>query len=132
MRILVVEDEPALAEQLASALGQAGYAVDCATDGRQADERALTEAYDAVLLDLGLPGTDGLALLRRWRTNGLNREPRAYSASHVPSPRAFARRNTSGATAMSSSASPRLIAIVFSRSSSRPGLRPATISPRSA
>jgi len=71
VRILVVEDEPALAEQLASALGQAGYAVDRATDGRQADERASTEAYDAVLLDLGLPGTDGLALLRRWRTNGL-------------------------------------------------------------
>jgi two-component system, OmpR family, response regulator len=71
VRILVVEDEPALAEQLASALGQAGYAIDRATDGRQADERASTEAYDAVLLDLGLPGTDGLALLRRWRTNGL-------------------------------------------------------------
>jgi len=39
VRILVVEDEPGLAEQLASALGQAGYAVDRATDGRQADER---------------------------------------------------------------------------------------------
>jgi len=71
VRILVVEDERALADQLASALADAGYAVDCANDGRQADEMVSAEPYDAVLLDLGLPGTDGLALLRRWRENGL-------------------------------------------------------------
>jgi len=71
VRILVVEDERALADQLASALANAGYAVDCASDGRQADEMVSTEPYDAVLLDLGLPGIDGLALLRRWRENGL-------------------------------------------------------------
>lgn len=67
----MVEDERALAEHLKSALTQAGYAVDQAVDGGQADELALTETYDVVLLDLGLPGADGLTLLRRWRTAGL-------------------------------------------------------------
>jgi len=71
VRILVVEDERALADQLASALKDAGYAVDCANDGRLADEMVSTEPYDAVLLDLGLPGADGLTLLRGWRENGL-------------------------------------------------------------
>lgn len=67
----MVEDERALAEQLSTALTQAGYAVDAALDGGHADELALTETYDVVLLDLGLPGVDGLTLLRRWRTAGL-------------------------------------------------------------
>jgi two-component system OmpR family response regulator len=66
----VVEDEPLLAEQLASALGQAGYAVDCAADGERADLLATSEGYDAILLDLGLPRVDGLTLLRRWREGG--------------------------------------------------------------
>ncbi|HVQ29002.1 MAG TPA: response regulator transcription factor [Vicinamibacteria bacterium] len=70
MRVLVVEDEPLLAEQLASALGQAGYAVDCAADGERADLLATSEGYDAILLDLGLPRVDGLTLLRRWREGG--------------------------------------------------------------
>jgi two-component system, OmpR family, response regulator len=67
MRILVVEDEARLAEQLASALADAGYAVDCAADGERADFLCSTEDYDAVVLDLGLPKVDGLTLLRRWR-----------------------------------------------------------------
>ena len=71
MRILVVEDEPLLAQQLATGLGAAGYAVDTAGDGEQADFLAQTESYDAVLLDLGLPRVDGLTLLRRWREAGL-------------------------------------------------------------
>lgn len=71
MRILVVEDESAIADQLSAALMAAGYAVDCAGDGRRADELVSTESYDAVLLDLGLPGADGLGLLRRWRNGGL-------------------------------------------------------------
>jgi two-component system OmpR family response regulator len=66
----VVEDEPLLAEQLASALSQAGYAVDCAADGERADLLATSEGYDAILLDLGLPRVDGLTLLRRWREGG--------------------------------------------------------------
>jgi len=66
-----VEDEARLAQQLARALGEAGYAVDCAADGERADFLAQTEGYDAVLLDLGLPIVDGLTILRRWREAGL-------------------------------------------------------------
>src|SRR5262245_39089016 len=72
MRMLVVEDEPALAEQLSASLRQAGYAVDCAGDGARADFLARTEQYDAVVLDLGLPKIDGLTLLRRWRDAALS------------------------------------------------------------
>lgn len=72
MRILVVEDESALAAQLTAALRDAGYVVDAASDGVRADELARTEPYDAVLLDLGLPGVDGLRLLRTWRAASLN------------------------------------------------------------
>src|SRR5919106_4658357 len=71
MRLLVVEDEPALLEQLAQAMREAGYAVDTAADGEQADFAVRTESYDAVLLDLGLPRVDGLTLLRGWRDAGL-------------------------------------------------------------
>jgi two-component system OmpR family response regulator len=71
MRVLVVEDEPRLSEQLSASLGDAGYAVDRALDGDQADFLARTEAYDAVILDLGLPKIDGLTLLRRWREAAL-------------------------------------------------------------
>lgn len=71
MKILVVEDELALARQLMAALAEAGYAVDHAADGEQADFRAQTEKYDTIVLDLGLPKTDGLTLLRNWRSAGL-------------------------------------------------------------
>ena len=71
MRILVVEDESALSEQLATALSGAGYAVDCAADGERADFLGRTEGYDAVVLDLGLPKVDGLTVLRRWRESGI-------------------------------------------------------------
>src|SRR5438552_2294149 len=70
MRVLVVEDEALLSRQLSNALGDAGYAVDCARDGERADFLAQTERYDAVVLDLGLPKIDGLTLLRRWREAG--------------------------------------------------------------
>jgi len=72
VRILVVEDEAALSEQLAAALGAAGYAVDCAADGERADFLGRTEGYDAVVLDLGLPRIDGLTVLRRWRESGIS------------------------------------------------------------
>jgi len=71
LRILVVEDEAALARQLATVLGQAGYAVDCAADGERAHILGHDEEYDAVVLDLGLPKMDGLTVLRRWREAGL-------------------------------------------------------------
>src|SRR6187401_2101095 len=72
VRVLVVEDEARISEQLAAALGQAGYAVDCAADGARGDFLAQTERYDAVVLDIGLPKVDGLTLLRRWRDAGLS------------------------------------------------------------
>jgi two-component system, OmpR family, response regulator len=71
LRVLVVEDEPSLSEQLAAALAEAGYAVDSAADGERADFLGQTERYDAVVLDLGLPKVDGLTVLRRWREAGL-------------------------------------------------------------
>jgi two-component system OmpR family response regulator len=70
VRILVVEDEKLLRQQLAGALENAGYAVDCADDGDRADFLGQTETYDAVVLDLGLPKIDGLTLLRGWRDAG--------------------------------------------------------------
>jgi two-component system OmpR family response regulator len=71
MKVLVVEDESALSAQLATSLGAAGYAVDCASDGEHGDFLARTEQYDAVILDLGLPRVDGLTVLRGWRASGL-------------------------------------------------------------
>jgi two-component system, OmpR family, response regulator len=70
MRLLVVEDESRLAESLRSALEAAGYAVDVARDGIEADLLVGTERYDAVILDLGLPRIDGLTLLGQWRSIG--------------------------------------------------------------
>ena len=70
MKILVVEDEQILSQQLAAALSGAGYAVDCAVDGASAEFLGQTEKYDAVVLDLGLPEVDGLTVLRRWREGG--------------------------------------------------------------
>jgi two-component system, OmpR family, response regulator len=71
VRVLVVEDESRLAQQLAIVLGDAGYAVDRAADGARADFLVQTERYDAVVLDLGLPKIDGLTVLRRWREAGI-------------------------------------------------------------
>jgi two-component system OmpR family response regulator len=70
MRVLVIEDEPNLQRQLRAALEQAGYAVDTAGDGEDGHFLGSTEAYDAVVLDLGLPEMDGLTVLDRWRQEG--------------------------------------------------------------
>ena len=70
MRILVVEDDAVLREQLRVALTEAGYAVDVVADGRDAAHAGATEPIDAVVLDLGLPGKDGLTALREWRAQG--------------------------------------------------------------
>jgi two-component system OmpR family response regulator len=72
MRVLVVEDEARLSEQLTTALQGAGYAVDRAPDGARADFLVRTEDYDAVILDLGLPKIDGLSLLRTWRAAAIS------------------------------------------------------------
>lgn len=70
MRLLLVEDEPLLAAQLKSALQSAGYVVDVAHDGVDAEHQGLQEPYDLAVLDLGLPGRDGLSVLRSWRAAG--------------------------------------------------------------
>lgn len=71
MRVLIVEDETRLAENLASALREsAGIAVDHAEDGVEGERLAQQIAYDLILLDLMLPGQGGLALLRRLRASG--------------------------------------------------------------
>ena len=70
MRVLVVEDDARLAAQLGEALREAGYAVDLLSDGQAAWVHGGVEPVDAVVLDLGLPGLDGLTVLRRWREEG--------------------------------------------------------------
>jgi two-component system OmpR family response regulator len=70
MRVLVVEDDPDLNRQLVAALSDAGYAVDSARDGEEGHHLGDTEPYDAVILDLGLPGLDGLRVLEQWRRDG--------------------------------------------------------------
>jgi two-component system OmpR family response regulator len=70
MRILVVEDEPALALRIQQALEAAGFAVDVAYDGEEGGHLGETETYDAIVLDLGLPKLDGVSVLRRWRETG--------------------------------------------------------------
>ncbi|WP_322996381.1 response regulator transcription factor [Castellaniella sp.] len=70
MRLLVAEDEPLLASQLKSALESAGYVVDVVHDGLEAQHQGMVEPYDLVVLDLGLPGRDGLTVLRSWRESG--------------------------------------------------------------
>lgn len=72
MRLLVVEDDPDLSEQLVDALRDAGYAVDLTGDGEEAQFLGDTEPYDAVVLDLGLPTLDGMTVLERWRESGRN------------------------------------------------------------
>ena len=67
MRILIVEDEPSLGQQLRTTLEGAGYAVDLADDGEDGHFLGSTENYDAVVLDLGLPTMDGLTVLDKWR-----------------------------------------------------------------
>ena len=71
MRILLVEDDPDIARQLKQALADAGYAVDHAPDGEEAQFLGETEPYDAVILDLGLPKIDGVSVLERWRREGM-------------------------------------------------------------
>ena len=69
-RILLVEDDDAIAADVATALAANGYLVERSADGADAWFRGDTEDYAAVILDLGLPRLDGLAVLKRWRLNG--------------------------------------------------------------
>src|SRR5262245_26686402 len=70
MRILVVEDEPTAARFIAKGLREATYAVDLAADGSSAARHWQQNDYDAVILDLMLPGKDGLEVCREIRASG--------------------------------------------------------------
>lgn len=70
MRLLLVEDDEALGQQVRSALQQAGYAVDLATDGVDAEGLGDIEPYDLIVLDIGLPKRPGLTVLANWRGRG--------------------------------------------------------------
>src|SRR2546421_3420752 len=70
VRLLVVEDDPDLNRQLATALTDAGYVVDRAFDGEEGHFLGESEPYDAVILDIGLPKMDGISVLESWRRAG--------------------------------------------------------------
>jgi len=70
VRLLIIEDDKDLNRQLASALEDAGYAVDRAFDGEEGHFLGDTEPYDAVVLDIGLPKKDGITVLEEWRAAG--------------------------------------------------------------
>ncbi len=71
MRVLVAEDDKSLAERLCAVLNEAGFTAEHSGDGIDAEFRGATEPFAAAVLDLGLPGMDGLSVLRRWREQGL-------------------------------------------------------------
>lgn len=70
MRLLILEDDAQLGDAIATGLRQLGHAVDWFRDGEQADAAIGNAAFDALVLDLGLPGQDGMVWLRRWRQRG--------------------------------------------------------------
>jgi DNA-binding response OmpR family regulator len=66
-RLLLAEDDEGIREPLTRALGREGYVVDAVADGVEAARRGVDEGYDLVVLDIGLPGVDGLEVCRRVR-----------------------------------------------------------------
>jgi two-component system OmpR family response regulator len=71
MRLLIVEDEPTLADQIRRVLQSEGRVVDLVHDGVEAAYLGSVEPYDAIVLDIGLPGRDGLSVLKEWRAQGI-------------------------------------------------------------
>ena len=63
MRVLLVEDETLIADAIQVSLSRDGYRVDCVADAETAEDALATSSFDLVLLDLGLPGRDGLSVL---------------------------------------------------------------------
>jgi two-component system OmpR family response regulator len=71
LKVLLVEDDRDLAAQIGTALAEAGYTVEIAHDGEDGEFLGATETIAAAVLDLGLPGMDGIEVLKRWRGAGL-------------------------------------------------------------
>ena len=71
MRLLVVEDDRDINRQVVSALEEAGYVADKAFDGEEGGYLGENEPYDAIILDMGLPKTDGVSVLQKWRRAGI-------------------------------------------------------------
>ena len=72
LRILLIEDDPDLNNQIKNSLEDVGYSVDTAVDGEEGHFLGDTEPYDAVVLDLGLPKIDGITVLEKWRKDKKN------------------------------------------------------------
>jgi len=70
MRILLIEDDRIIGDGIKTGLARQGFGVDWLTDGTEGREGLLTAEYDAVILDLSLPGVDGLDILQYWRAQG--------------------------------------------------------------
>ena len=86
-RVLLVEDDTALADMLTRLLTEEGYAVESAVDGQRGLHLGLTQSYDVVVLDRGLPAIDGLDLLVRLRGKGVTTPVLVLSALGNPADR---------------------------------------------
>jgi DNA-binding response OmpR family regulator len=71
MRVLLVEDDPTIADFVAKGLAEAGYAADLAADGQRGFDLATSGQYDVAIVDVMLPGLDGLTLIDRMRARGV-------------------------------------------------------------
>ncbi|MDD7995276.1 quorum sensing response regulator transcription factor QseB [Kosakonia radicincitans] len=68
MRILLIEDDPLIGDGIKAGLSKKGFSIDWFTEGKQGQAALFAAPYDAVILDLTLPGIDGLDILRHWRS----------------------------------------------------------------
>ena len=89
MRILIVEDDPLLADGLTQTLRRQGYLADCVSSAEKADAAVAQEEFGLVILDVGLPGMDGFELLRRWRNAGQSVPVLVLTARDALSDRVF-------------------------------------------
>lgn len=71
MKVLVVEDDPKIASYIANGLRESAYSVDVAADGTAALDLGSDGSYDAAIVDIMLPGLDGLSVIERWRASGV-------------------------------------------------------------
>jgi DNA-binding response OmpR family regulator len=83
MRVLIVEDDETIAAFVAKGLREAGFAVDQSGDGREGLDRAVSSPYDVAIVDVMLPGLDGLALVEALRRRGVRTPVLFLSARHT-------------------------------------------------